>query len=176
MFLLCLGLKKYHNDKDLGLVREITDPILDLTGSGCTVSLLLSRVTVAEVDQWCVGCLAPPLSCCVDPRGWASPPSSRKCWRSTSSTSASVYLTLRDSQGNRDQMKRKTEQLSKKKCWGFVTFWCGSGSADPYLWLTDPNRTPDPTLFFSDFKDAKKLFFSSYFFLLLNRRQINFSL
>jgi hypothetical protein len=32
------------------------------------------------------------------------------------------------------------------QCWGCVTFWCGSGSADPYLWLTDPDldQTPDP--------------------------------
>jgi hypothetical protein len=123
--LFCLGLKKYryHNDKDQGLVRKITDTILDLTrsGSGCTVSLLPSRVTVAEVDQWCVGCLAPPLSCCVDPRGWASPPSSRKCWRSTSSTSASAYPTLRVSQGNSntDQIKRKT--AVKKSSFGDLT-------------------------------------------------------
>jgi hypothetical protein len=37
------------------------------------------------------------------------------------------------------------------------TFWCGSGSPDPYLWLMDP------TPFFIDFKDAKKNFiFFSY--------------
>jgi hypothetical protein len=35
--------------------------------------------------------------------------------------------------------------------------------ADPYLWLTDPGPTPDPTPFFSDFKDAKKLIFSYFF-------------
>jgi hypothetical protein len=29
-------------------------------------------------------------------------------------------------------------------CWGSMTFWCGSGSADSYL------RLPDPTPFFSD--------------------------
>jgi hypothetical protein len=52
------------------------------------------------------------------------------------------------------------------QCWGSVIFWCGSGSADPYLWLTDSAPDPDPTpdtLFFSDFKDAKKKFF---FFLI----------
>ncbi len=38
----------------------------------------------------------------------------------------------------------------QRQCWGFVTFWCGSGSADQYLWLRDP----DP-----DFKDAKTFFF-----------------
>ncbi len=42
------------------------------------------------------------------------------------------------------------------QCWGSMTFWCGSGSTDPYLWLMDP----DPTPFFIDFKDAKKIFFS----------------
>jgi len=34
----------------------------------------------------------------------------------------------------------------------------GSGSTDPYLWLTNPDPTPDQTPFFSDFKDAKKTF------------------
>jgi hypothetical protein len=28
------------------------------------------------------------------------------------------------------------------QCWGFVTFWYGSGSSDPYLWLTDPGADP----------------------------------
>ncbi len=32
------------------------------------------------------------------------------------------------------------------QCGGSVTFWCGSGrgsgSSDPYLWLTDPNADP----------------------------------
>jgi hypothetical protein len=42
------------------------------------------------------------------------------------------------------------------QCWGSLTFWCGSGSADPHLWLMDPDPTPDPTPFFRDFKDAKK--------------------
>ncbi len=40
--------------------------------------------------------------------------------------------------------------------WGSVTFWCGSGSSDPYLWLMDPDPTPDPTPFFIDCQDAKK--------------------
>ncbi len=39
--------------------------------------------------------------------------------------------------------------------WESVTFWCGSGSPDPYLWLMDPDRTPS----FIDFKDAKKILF-----------------
>jgi hypothetical protein len=30
----------------------------------------------------------------------------------------------------------------------------------------DPEPTPDPTPFFIDFKDAKKIFFSSYFVLI----------
>jgi hypothetical protein len=37
--------------------------------------------------------------------------------------------------------------------WHFVP------DADPYLWLTDP----DPTPFFSDFKEAKKKFFLHIF-------------
>jgi hypothetical protein len=55
-----------------------------------------------------------------------------------------------------------TGETSSTQCWGSVTFWRGSGSADPYfLGLTDP----DPTPFFSDFKDAKKKEIS-YFFLI----------
>jgi hypothetical protein len=42
--------------------------------------------------------------------------------------------------------------VTRNQCWGSVTFWCGSGSADRYLWLA--NLAPDPTIFFSDFKDA----------------------
>jgi hypothetical protein len=48
-----------------------------------------------------------------------------------------------------------------------MTFWCGSGSADPYLCLTDPDptpvTTPGPIPFFSDFKDAKKINISHIF-------------
>ncbi len=43
-------------------------------------------------------------------------------------------------------------------------FWYGSGSADPYHWITDP----DPELFFTDFQDAntKQVFFPKFFCLL----------
>jgi hypothetical protein len=64
---------------------------------------------------------------------------------------------------------------SFSQCWGSVTFWCGSGPVDPYLLLMDPDPTPDPTPFFSDFKDAKKYFFS-YFLLELARKHITFRL
>ncbi len=39
--------------------------------------------------------------------------------------------------------------------------WCGSGSwsVDPYLWLTDPDQTPDPTPFFATLRMQKKIFF-----------------
>ncbi len=59
---------------------------------------------------------------------------------------------------------------------GSATFWCGSGSGDPYLWLVDPDpdSTPDQTPFFSNFKDAKKLIFSSFFYITL--RHFIFSL
>jgi hypothetical protein len=30
------------------------------------------------------------------------------------------------------------------QCCGSMTFWCGSGSADPCLWLLDPDPDPDP--------------------------------
>ncbi len=57
----------------------------------------------------------------------------------------------------------RTVKKYKESCqyWGSVTFWCGSGSRslDPYHWPIDP------TPFFDDLKDVKKLFFS-YFFLI----------
>ncbi len=51
--------------------------------------------------------------------------------------------------------------------WGSVTFWCGSGSADSYFWLMNPDLdpTPYPTPFFSDFKDAKKNFVFIFFLI-----------
>ncbi len=45
------------------------------------------------------------------------------------------------------------------QCWGFVTFWWWSGSADPYLWLMDPDpggpknmriRIPNTAFLFAD--------------------------
>jgi hypothetical protein len=57
---------------------------------------------------------------------------------------------------SRDPIKSGSS-LHPDHCWGFLTFWCGSGSPDPYLCLMDPDPdlTPDPTSSFSDFKDAK---------------------
>ncbi len=41
-----------------------------------------------------------------------------------------------------------------------------SGSADPYLWLRDPDADPDPAIFASDLQDVnKKLFFFADYFL-----------
>ncbi len=58
---------------------------------------------------------------------------------------------------------RNPDFLTHIQCWGSVTFWCGSGSPDPYLLLMDPDihqdPTPGPTPFFSDFKDAKNWIF-----------------
>ncbi len=51
---------------------------------------------------------------------------------------------------------------------GSITFWCESGSADPCLWLMDPDW--DPAIFVIDLQHAnKKLIFwnsfSAYYFL-----------
>ncbi len=45
------------------------------------------------------------------------------------------------------------------QCWGSVTFWCGSGSLDPYHWPIDP------TPFFDDLKDVKILIFIIFFLI-----------
>ncbi len=47
------------------------------------------------------------------------------------------------------------------QCWGSLTFWCRSGSADPFLWLMDP----DPTPYFRMLGCQKNYFFK-YFFLI----------
>ncbi len=57
-------------------------------------------------------------------------------------------------------------RLSNIQCSGSMTFWCGSGSADPCLRLMDP----EPAIFVIDLQDAnKKLIvkksFSAYYFL-----------
>jgi hypothetical protein len=59
------------------------------------------------------------------------------------------------------------ERYPLQQCWGSMTFWCGSGSPDPYLGLMDqdPDSTPDLTPFFIDFKDAKKIFFLFFFII-----------
>ncbi len=43
---------------------------------------------------------------------------------------------------------------SEYQCCGSMTFWCGSGSADPCLWLMDPDA--DPSIFTIDLQDANK--------------------
>ncbi len=68
-----------------------------------------------------------------------------------------------DSEKSLDPDPSPGKKLTKEQCWGSVTFRRGSWSADPYIWLTDPDPTPDPTPFFSDFKDAKKIFFLQIF-------------
>ncbi len=40
--------------------------------------------------------------------------------------------------------------------------WHFGADPDPHLWLMDPDPTPDPTPFFSAFKDAKKIPFFSF--------------
>ncbi len=48
------------------------------------------------------------------------------------------------------------------QCSGSMTFWGGSGSADPCLWLMDPDLDPDPgpAIFVIDLQDAsEKLIF-----------------
>jgi hypothetical protein len=51
-----------------------------------------------------------------------------------------------------------------------MTFWCGSGSgsADPYLWLMDPDADPSPVIFIIDLQNNnKKITLKKFFCLLL---------
>jgi hypothetical protein len=51
-------------------------------------------------------------------------------------------------------------RLGSGQCWESVTFF-----ADPDLCLMDPDPTPDPTPFFHDSKDAKKIIFVIFFLI-----------
>ncbi len=54
------------------------------------------------------------------------------------------------------------------QCCGSMKFWYGFGSADPYIWLIDPDVDPDPAIFVSDLQDVnKKQIFENNFFLLI---------
>jgi hypothetical protein len=58
--------------------------------------------------------------------------------------------------------------LPLMQCCGSMTFWCGSRSgsrsADPCLWLRDPDADPYPSIFIIDLQDAnKKLIFKKKF-------------
>ncbi len=50
--------------------------------------------------------------------------------------------------------------IGSKQCCGYMKVWCGSGSADPYLWLMDPDPDPalghGPACFVSDLQDINK--------------------
>ncbi len=46
-----------------------------------------------------------------------------------------------------------------RQCSGSMPFWGGSGSADPCLWIMDP----DPAIFVIDLQDASKLIFNTIF-------------
>ena len=46
--------------------------------------------------------------------------------------------------------------LNVYQCCGSMTFWYGSGSADPCLWLMDPESDPNPAIFIIDLQDANK--------------------
>ncbi len=57
------------------------------------------------------------------------------------------------------------EHWRRNHCSGSMTFWCGSGSADPCLWLMDPD--PNPAILIVDLQDAKKKLIKKSFFCLL---------
>ncbi len=53
--------------------------------------------------------------------------------------------------------------IGSYQCWGSVTLWCGSGPMDP-----------DPTPFFSYFKDVKKIVFHIFFLKLTRTLKVKF--
>ncbi len=70
--------------------------------------------------------------------------------RQTSSWDASSQCR-RDKPPSQSQQKQSSTKrsfnhtlLAARQCCGSMTFWGGSGSADPCLWLMDPDSVPDP--------------------------------
>jgi hypothetical protein len=47
-------------------------------------------------------------------------------------------------------------ELCFKRCYGSMTFWLGSGSTDPCLWLMDPDLWSDHAIFVIYLQDANK--------------------
>ncbi len=58
-------------------------------------------------------------------------------------------------------LQRSSKQKKKKYCYGSMQFWCGSGSADLYFCLMDPDpdADPNPAIFVSDLQGVNKKFF-----------------
>ncbi len=57
--------------------------------------------------------------------------------------------------------RRHRQQLSNtviemQCCGSMKNFWCGFGSADPYVLLMDPDADPDPAIFVADLQDINK--------------------
>jgi hypothetical protein len=97
-------------------------------------------------------------------------PKSQQSWGSIPASSDTQWNLRGGRWSSVEESTKKFKKFKKSscmnQCWGYMTFWCGSGSVNPYLRLmdADPDPDPDPTPFFSDFKDAKKICFP-YFFL-----------
>jgi hypothetical protein len=72
-----------------------------------------------------------------------------------------TLLIILAKRGNIQKWTLHERGEGRYQCWGSVTFWCGSGSADPA-----PDLTLDPTPFFSDFQDAKNKKICFIFFLI----------
>jgi hypothetical protein len=54
--------------------------------------------------------------------------------------------------------RERVERNYLNQCCGSITFWYGSGSADPYNLLTDADSDPVPATFGSGFQDANTSF------------------
>jgi hypothetical protein len=65
------------------------------------------------------------------------------------------YLRWVMTQGARGRTSSIAFHLPKQCC-GSVTYWYGSGPANPCLWLTDPDPALDPAIFVIDLQDANK--------------------
>jgi hypothetical protein len=57
-------------------------------------------------------------------------------------------------------------QFAYTQCWGIRDIFVRIRIRGSVAQITDPDPTTDTTPFFIDFKDTRKLFFSSYIFLI----------
>ncbi len=108
-------------------------PSLHFSDEGKSPSLRLTALTAAGGNSWNNSY---PLAKwkTLSPPALPQPTMDRNIYLPPSPTSTLLSLVL----------LVPSPIISARQCCGSMTFWCGSGSADPCLWIMDSDPNPDP--------------------------------